>query len=281
MNLFNTYQPCEELKDIVEFYWRSKSYLKQSLVQEMYTPAFQAMTFNLSGQYEDIVSEEMSLRMDKNCYLIGQPLSKRVSISNPSGIDILGVKFTPLGLYRLTGIDMRHISDAIIDANNVWHSEVDLLYEEILDKENIAARIKAIEQFLKRKKARQSSSEKIHLLNNSIHQMETKRNYDVSKLRRDHFITKKTFERYFLNYIGVTPKQYANICRFNNVCMYLDRMLKQPDWQDIVVEFGYHDQSHFIREFKRYSGKTPVEYHLQSHRVPASAPEAALQQIFG
>ncbi len=247
----------------------------------MYTPTFQAMTFNLSGQYEDIVSEGMSLRMDKNCYLIGQPLSKRVSISNPSGIDILGVKFTPLGLYRITGIDMRHVSDEIIDASDVWHRKIDLLYEEILDKESIAERINAIEHFLKRKKARQSSSEKIYLLSSSIRQMEAKRSYDVSRLRQDHFITKKTFERYFLNYIGVTPKQYANICRFNNVCMYLDRISKQPDWQDIVVEFGYHDQSHFIREFKRYSGKTPVEYHSPSRNVSASPPEASLQQLFG
>ncbi len=279
MDFFNTYQPCKELEDIVELYWHSKCYLEQSLIQEMYTPTFQALTFNLSGQYEDIVSEEISLRMDKNCYLIGQPLSKRVSISNSYGINILGIKFTSLGLHRLTGIDMRHISDKIIDANDIWNYEIDLLYEEILDRQNIIERIKAIENFLKRKKAQQSFKEKIDLVNHSICQIETGKIYDISKLRENVFTTKKTFERYFLNHIGVSPKQYANICRFNNVRSHLDGLMEEPDWHDIIVSFGYYDQSHLIREFKRYAGRTPAEY-FSRLVAPDLETEVNLNQVF-
>ncbi|MGV3685763.1 MAG: helix-turn-helix domain-containing protein [Daejeonella sp.] len=281
MNFFNTYRPCNELGDIVELYWHSKCYLEQPLVQEMYTPTLQAMTFNLGGQSEDILSEEMSLRMDKDCYLIGQPLSKRVSVSSSFGIDILGVKFTTLGLYRLTGIDMKHISDKIISANDVWNYEIDLLHEEILDRQNIFERIKAIENFLRKKKAQQRFDEKTYLLHHSIQKMESDKIYDIHKLRQGVFTTKKTYERYFLNYIGVTPKQYANICRFNNVFKYLKTVSELPDWHDIVVKFGYYDQSHFIREFKRYSGKTPSEFYLQQSPVIAPEPIVALQQIFG
>lgn len=281
MNFLNTYRPCKELEDIVEFYWHSKCCLKQSLIQEMYTPTFQAMTFNLGGQYEDIVSEEMSLRMNKDCYLIGQPLSKRVSISNPSGIDILGVKFATLGLFRLTGIDMKHISNKIIDANTVWNYEIDLLYEEILERHTIFERIKAIEHFLIKKKAQQRFNEKTSLLHHSICQMEADKIYDISKLRQGVFTTKKTYERYFLNYMGVTPKQYANICRFNHVFKYLGTVSEQPDWHDIVAKFGYYDQSHLNREFKRYSGKTPSEFYLFQNLAISSEPTVALQQIFG
>lgn len=280
MNFFNTYRPCEELQDVVELYWYSKCYLEQSLVQEMYTPTLQALTFNLSGQHEDILLETDALRMDKHCYLIGQPLSKRVSLSNPFGIDILGVKFTPLGLHLLTGIDMKHISDKIIDASDIWNYEITLLHEEIVTRKNTTERIAVIEQFLKKKKRQQSSNEKIYLLNNTLHQMENKRIYTVSELREKSFVTKKTFERYFLNYIGVSPKQYVNIFRFNNVRMYLDTVTKAPNWHDIIVNFGYYDQSHFIREFKRYAGKTPTEYYLQKTRISTPEAEVNLQQIF-
>lgn len=279
MTLFNTYRPCKELEGIVELYWHSKCYLDQSLIQEMYTPTFQAMTFNLSGQPEDIVSEEMSLRMDKNCYLIGQPLSKRVSISSSYGIDILGVKFTALGLYSLTSIDMSHIANKIIDANDVWNYEIDLLHEEILDRKNVFECINAIENFLRKKKAQQRFNEKAYLLHHSIFQMEADKIYDISKLRESVFTTKKTYERYFLNFMGVTPKQYANICRFNNVLKYLETVSELPDWHDIVVKFGYYDQSHFIREFKRYSGKTPSEIHVELSSVITPEPSVALQQI--
>jgi AraC-like DNA-binding protein len=281
MDLFNTYRPCKELEDIVELYWHSKCYLEESLIQEMYTPTFQALTFNLSGQFEDIVSEEMSLRMDKDCYLIGQPLSKRVSISSSYGIDILGVKFTALGLYRITGIDMRHISNKIIDANEVWNYEIDLLHEEVLDRRNIFESIKAIENFLIKKKVQQRSNEKTYLLHHSICRMEANKIYDISKIRQNVFTTKKTYERYFLNYVGVTPKQYANICRFNNAFKYMETISEPPDWHDMVVKFGYYDQSHFIREFKRYSGKTPSEFYLQQSAVITAEPTVALQNIFG
>lgn len=260
MDFLETYRPCNELQDVVELYWRSSCDLEQALVQEMYTPTLQALTFNLGGKYEDILLEEEWMRMDKYCYIIGQPLSKRVSLSNPKGIDILGVKFTPLGLYLLTGIDMRHISDKIIDASDIWNYEITLLYEEILSKETTQEQIAAIEHFLLRKRKQHSRCEKIYVIHNTLDLMENKRIFSVSQLREDNFVTKKTFERYFLNHIGVTPKQYANICRFNNVRAYLDNLLSEPDWQDVIVSFGYYDQSHLIREFKRYAGKTPKEY---------------------
>lgn len=281
MSFFETYHPCDELQDIVEVYWRSKCNLEQPLVQEMYTPTLQALTFNLSGRYENIVLEAGSMRMDKPCYLIGQPLSKRVSLSNPYGIDILGVKFTSLGLYLLTGIDMKHISDKIIDANDIWNYEITLLYEEILSKRRIHEQIAAIEYFLKRKKNQQSANERIVLFNHTLQQMENKNIFSVTQLRESNFISKKTFERYFLNFIGVTPKQYANICRFNNVRTYLDTLSNEVDWHDIVVNFGYYDQSHFIREFKRYAGKTPSEYFSLIPRQVAPESEVSLQQIFG
>lgn len=281
MSFYNTYFPCEALQDIVEFYWHSKCDLNESLVQEMYTPTFQALSFNLSGWHEDIVSETTDLCMDKASYIIGQPLSKRVSVSNPNGINILGVKFTSLGLYLLTGIDMKHISDKIIDAAEIWNAEISLLHEEMLSKKTTYKQIAAIEHFLIGKRKQHCKDERIALLNHTLHQMEHNNIFSVTHLRENNFISKKTFERYFQNYIGVSPKQYANICRFNNVRTYLDGLGTEADWNGIAFDFGYYDQSHLIREFKRYAGKTPSEYFYLPTNNLFSESENALQQTFG
>ena len=246
----------------------------------MYTPTLQALTFNLGGKYEDVLFEKECMRMNKHCYIIGQPLSKRVSLSNPDGIDILGVKFTPLGLNLLTGIDMKHISDKIIDASDIWNYEITLLYEEILSKKNIQEQIGAIEHFLIKQRKQRDCCEQIYMLHNTLELMENKKIFSVAQLRERNFVTKKTFERYFLTHIGVSPKQYANICRFNNVRAHLDRLLVEPDWHDVIVSFGYYDQSHLIREFKRYAGKTPKEHFSLITRTPAPEREANLKQIF-
>lgn len=280
MNFYNRYAPSEALQDIVEYYWHSKCVLNESLVQEMYTPTFQALSFNLSGWSENIVSETTDLCMDKACYIIGQPLSKRTSLSHSEGINILGVKFTSLGLYLLTGIDMKHISDKIIDATNIWNSEISLLHEEMLHKKTNLEKIAVLECFLINKRKQHCKDERIALLKHSLHQMEYNNIFSVTHLRENNFISKKTFERYFLNYIGVSPKQYANICRFNNVRNYLDGLAKEADWNGISLDFGYYDQSHLIREFKRYAGKTPSEYFYLSASNLFSESGKTLQQIY-
>ena len=279
MNFYNTYAPCEALQDIVEFYWYSKCELEQSLIQEMFTPTFQALSFNLSGWEEEIVSDSGQIRMDKPCYIIGQPLSKRVSLSNPKGIHILGVKFTALGLYQLTGIDMKHISDKIIDAQEIWNRDIALLYEEILSKETQLEQLAALEHFLMKKRNRQPKNDRIEALNDSLYQIEHHKIFSIAHIRDNNFISKKTFERYFQNYIGVSPKQYANICRFNKLRSYLDHLNTEADWNDISFDFGYYDQSHLIREFKRYAGKTPADYISHHLQKSFSESEFELQSV--
>ena len=63
----------------------------------------------------------------------------------------------------------------------------------------------------------------------------------------------------FKKYIGLTPKQYQRVLRFNDVfvCMQGDQFLS---WSDIAHLCGYSDQSHFIKEFKHFSGFNPETF---------------------
>jgi AraC-like DNA-binding protein len=59
--------------------------------------------------------------------------------------------------------------------------------------------------------------------------------------------------------VGVTPKQYLKIMRFQKVICEIERygfIL----WSQISREGGYYDQAHFIHDFKHFSGFTPNEY---------------------
>ena len=61
----------------------------------------------------------------------------------------------------------------------------------------------------------------------------------VTELASVACLSKKQFERLFNELVGANPKEYARVVRFQNQC-------------------GYADQSHFIREFKQFSGYTPL-----------------------
>ena len=71
--------------------------------------------------------------------------------------------------------------------------------------------------------------------------------------------TQKHLIAQFRKYIGLNPKHFQRILRFNDVFakMQANQFLS---WSDIAYLCGYSDQSHFIREFKNFSGFSPEEF---------------------
>ena len=63
----------------------------------------------------------------------------------------------------------------------------------------------------------------------------------------------------FRNEVGLAPKAYCRVARFRNVIATLEGR-KDVDWSDVALSCGYFDQSHFVHDFKEFSGVTPSEY---------------------
>lgn len=91
-----------------------------------------------------------------------------------------------------------------------------------------------------------------------IRQMYSNPNIRISELASIACLGKKQFERVFLAMVGMNPKEYARIVRFQKS---LKLMQNQPEGivlAQISYQCGYSDQSHFIREFRTLSGYTPL-----------------------
>jgi AraC-like DNA-binding protein len=81
----------------------------------------------------------------------------------------------------------------------------------------------------------------------------------VAALRQRLNITERTFERRFITQVGVSPKQFSKMIQFQESLIQLtDKGYSKLS--DIVYDNGFADQSHFIRVFKTYTGKTPKEF---------------------
>ena len=68
---------------------------------------------------------------------------------------------------------------------------------------------------------------------------------------------KKQFERLFNELVGINPKEYARIVRFQKSLKLLQHY-SDVNQAQLAYQCGYADQSHFIREFKQFSGYTPL-----------------------
>jgi len=81
----------------------------------------------------------------------------------------------------------------------------------------------------------------------------------VQTLAEDVGISDRHLNRLLLNYTGYSPKMFLQVQRFCQVKQQLQTAPPQH-LTDVAYQMGYHDQSHFIREFKAFSQQTPRQY---------------------
>lgn len=81
----------------------------------------------------------------------------------------------------------------------------------------------------------------------------------ITQLAENMNYSERHISRIFQETMGITPKTFARIVRFQNV---IDSILLSSNSQmsDYYIDLGYSDQAHFQREFKQYSGITPKNF---------------------
>ncbi|MDE9367816.1 helix-turn-helix domain-containing protein [Luteipulveratus sp. YIM 133132] len=87
---------------------------------------------------------------------------------------------------------------------------------------------------------------------------------DASIVRVDQIgssagLSVRSVQRLFRRYIGVTPKWVLARCRLQDAAAFLDAD-PSTDLADVAARLGWYDQSHFVRDFRRFLGVTPGQY---------------------
>lgn len=82
-------------------------------------------------------------------------------------------------------------------------------------------------------------------------------NIRMRELAKALCISLDPFEKKFRKITGASPKRFAGIVRFRNL---IGNRSGGQSLTDLAYQAGYHDQSHFIRDFKSLAGQTPGDF---------------------
>lgn len=153
---------------------------------------------------------------------------------------------------------MEEIRDSVVDADLVWGSDFGDLRESLLETTDVGKRFVMVENFLLTKfRSKLNPNPCVAFAINEM----TERPDRISIARMNEKIgySQKHFSEMFRKQIGVTPKSYLKIMRFQKAVKTIDAAV-QIDWSEVAQVCGFYDQAHFINDFKHFSGFTPEQY---------------------
>lgn len=145
-----------------------------------------------------------------------------------------------------------------ISGYDIGNKQLNILADRIFDCPDFESAISLIEQWLA---TRNHQSLNIERIGTSLSALLRSPSTSVDNLAEIACLGKKQFGRLFREYIGMNPKEYGRIVRFQRALRMMQ--VGSRDYADIAYANGYSDQSHFIRDFRQFSGMTPkqlVEY---------------------
>lgn len=115
-------------------------------------------------------------------------------------------------------------------------------------------RARIADEFLLRQSVRARACERISAASGRI--LRASGNARIGTLAREAGVSVRQFERSFSAAVGVHPKLYARIVRFEAALDSKARSTKS--WTEVAHEFGYYDQTHMVHDFQGFTGDTPT-----------------------
>lgn len=184
---------------------------------------------------------------------------------------VFGVKFRPGAFLPFLGRPVGEITERMLPAEQLWGSAASDLAAATTRAARVEELIALVEAFLRACWPAPDPNVELvgHIVAALLHDRGISRVEDVST-RFD--ITPRSLQRLFARYVGVTPKWVLRRYRLHEAAAALAQEQDRP-WADVAAELGYFDQSHFIRDFTRAIGLTPVAYAQACRRkvAPVSA----------
>ena len=148
--------------------------------------------------------------------------------------------------------------DAFISIDEFWGMKGMVLQEKLMLTNDAAGKIKIIEQYLMRLLLENQKMDRyvdaaVNLLLYNYQRV------NINELSQLFFVSPRQMERKLKIAVGVSPKGFQKISRFEALIKKL-LLLRETKYLKRAMDYGYYDQSHFLKDCKKYLGETPCAF---------------------
>jgi AraC-like DNA-binding protein len=259
------FQPPAHLRDYVHYFWTMES-PENSTYPQSFGPLVDGCPGLMFQRADEGYFFDQSGQRLPELFAYGQTV-KRTALFMVGRFKTVGVCLLPHSLPSLFGVNARELTDDCLDIRLVSTG----LPDQLLHAASVANQIDLIADFLWRRIC-QMAKPVDQLTTYALTQLiESKGNASLKALQQSLRITERSLERKFDQQVGISPKLFARVCRFQASLTQL-KQGKLTKLSDIAFENGYADQSHFIRAFREFTGFAPSHYQQQPFDAINSFP---------
>ncbi len=193
-----------------------------------------------------------------NFFLYGQTLQP-IEIIIEGAYEMIAFQLFPFASKLLLGINPKELNDDCYNLMDLEYGQPEFHFNKLKNEKDPTLKCQIISNFIF-DLLKHSASNPDQLATMAINIiLKAQGAISIKDLTAQLYTTERSLERKFASEIGLSPKQFAKIIQFN----YSLNKLNDSHYSklsDIGYESGYSDQSHFIKSFKKFTGKTPKEF---------------------
>jgi AraC-like DNA-binding protein len=183
---------------------------------------------------------------------LGGTMTAYALVSSEPGCLLTGIRFRPGGFYALFGLTMEPAVDAVIEFPE---EELQLSMQEPEELEQ------RLDRWFDSRIEPPPGKYDFAVIRRTVYRSGGQ--VSVEELAKVAHVSSRTLERIFKENVGIPPKEFLRIARFQEVLKRLRQIAGSPVTEEslmrIAFEFGYYDHAHLTNEFKKYSGILPSE----------------------
>ena len=260
-------KPAPELSGYVDSYWmvHSQEGETYNLSVDVYVDGQADFVVNGAAPYRRVFQDGSAEEIRFSG--VDAQRTRPMRIEQQGEVRVAGIRFVAGGLAAFTGCSLRETTDRAVPLDKIFSTGTAELEEQVLHRSGetaeqaacfdrfLLSHLKPTPSFERFWRAKQAGEE---LVAEQIPHL-TQRLPQVAVLADRSAMTVRSLERLFSKHLGLSPKFYLRVCRFQNA---LRGMMENAscDIGEIAIRCGYADQSHLVREFYAFAGGMPRRY---------------------
>jgi len=259
--------PSPGLRDFVERLWWLEGDADEIVAEPIPPDGHAEIMVHAGEPFLETVAGGGTRRQER--VLLAGQATRAVRVA-PSGFArVAGARLRPDAAHALFGCPQWELTDRVADLRDVAPALGRALRDDVAGRESGEEMLEALDAALSASTSRIRRAER-PVSPALLLAAERGGLVRVDDLARLMGVTPRQTERLFRERVGLSPKLFLRIVRFQRALAAM-RARRRTAWADLAVALGFYDQSHLIRDFRRFAGGAPGAW---------SPPEESLAAVF-